>query len=77
MELMNALMAAHALTAPGWDTEGPADMATWVGDGADNEVVAFDTGNTAQDVCNAAISAFISSMVLSINYCQAFGVLPD
>lgn len=51
---MNALMAAHALTAPGWDTEGPADMATWVGDGADNEVVAFDTGNTAQDVCNAA-----------------------
>lgn len=57
MNLMKALMAAHALTAPGWDTEGPADMATWISDGADNEVVSFDTGNTPQDVHNAAFVA--------------------
>lgn len=63
MELMTALMAAHARTSPGWDTEGPADLATWVCDRFDNEVVVFETGNAAQDAANAAFAVMAHQAV--------------
>lgn len=57
MTLMETLLAAHALTGAGWDTDGPADMATWVSDASGQEVVVFDTGNEKQDVANASFVA--------------------
>lgn len=63
MELMNALVAARALTSEGWDTEGPADMATWIVDALDQEVVVFDSGNVAQDVANASFVAMAHQAV--------------
>lgn len=54
MAILNTLVQAHMATNPGWDLDGPADMATWVRDATDNEVVVFESGNDALDIANAA-----------------------
>lgn len=54
MAILDMLMQAHMATESGWDLDGPADLATWVRNGNDDEVVVFESGNDKADIANAA-----------------------